>query len=113
MRGIITFAIFLFFSGTCLANSNVSGAKITTVMQDSNFEAYMFIGLDIEPTGRPACHTHPTLEYVINLNSDFGKKVQSLALAAKMAGSNVTIVGAGSNNCNSNGIELLRRLQID
>lgn len=100
-------------SGICAASSNVTGAKITTVMQDSNFETYMFIGLDKEPTGKPSCHTHSTLEYVIDLNSDFGKKVQSLALAAKMAGSSVTIVGAGNNNCNSNGIEILRRLQID
>ena len=104
----------IFVSSFAMAGGGVSGAKVTTLMQDSNFVDYLFVDLDKEPTGRPACHTHPTFEYVIDLNTEvtgYGERLQSYILAAKMSGTIVTIVVTGT--CNVNNIEILRRLQLN
>jgi hypothetical protein len=95
------------------ADSSVWNAKITHIMQDAGYPEFMFIDIDKEPSNRPDCHTHPRYEYVVDLTTDFGKRVQSLVLSAYMASQNVHILGAGDDDCNVNNIEILRRLEID
>jgi hypothetical protein len=75
---------------------NAMGLVSDLTVRDS--DGLIYVRMSTAPSGRPTCAAGTTYFMVRNENSETGKKLYALLLAAKLTGQTVTIVGA--NTCN-------------
>jgi len=83
------------FAGSAIQAGEVTG-KITSVLVRQS-DGLTYFHVDATPTGRPACAAATTYWMIKDENSEAGKKLYSMILAARASGAEIRVVGA--NTC--------------
>lgn len=92
----IAIVALCFGAGAALAGDGQG--KIVQIAINKDFGSAAFIRLDSNPTGVAACSTHGFWHFTFPLVSDLDKRMHAQLVAAKFAGTQVTIAGTGSCN---------------
>lgn len=91
--------------------ATVSNTLINVVMIDRGHGAKVFVKTGTTKTGNPTCHTSSGWAFVFPLENDTDKAMYSALLAAKNAGSKVTLTGTATCAVYSS-IETLNRIEV-
>jgi hypothetical protein len=83
----------------------ISNGVIVQLGFDNGAPDVLFISVDGSKSPSTACSTNTSWDYVLPLNSEQGKRMYVMLLAARTAGTPVTLVG--SSACPTTDIETL------
>lgn len=91
-------ACFLFIALLLASNLAWAGSQsgLVSYLYVRDSDGLIYVYLTGTPSGRPACAASTAYWMVPNENSETGKKLFALLLAAKLAGQQVQIVGKNS-----------------
>ncbi len=99
-----------FLSSSVIAADH-DGAIVTELMQDSRYQNFLFIDLDVRQSSLLGCHDNARWEYVLDMSDENGKSMLSLLLAARMSGEKVNFRDLGVCAI-GNSIPLLGRIEV-
>ncbi len=106
------FALPLAITVLPIQAASLSNTKITTLMLDKNHGKAVFIETTTLPTTPISCHHSKRWSYVLPLESDLDKHFYSMLLTAHAAGKTVNLDGVNGTCAVHDGIETLRRIEI-
>lgn len=90
-------AMVLFTPLTAFAGSQASGAHIKNLQINKGYGNFVFINIDVVPTGAPSCE-NSSWQYTLTLSNPGDGQMYAMLLTAYAAGTPVNFGGAGACN---------------
>jgi hypothetical protein len=108
---LICLATVLALAPNAYAGSTASGATILQLAINKLYGPFVFIRIDVAPTGAPTCATNGSWQYTLTLTNPGDTALYALLLTAYAQGRQVFIGGTGA--CSETGqVESLQDLQL-
>jgi hypothetical protein len=82
-------------TGSAFAGSSVQNAHIKNLQINKGYGIFVFINIDVVPTGAPACE-NASWQYTLSLTNPGDSQMYAMLLTAYATGAPVDFVGSGA-----------------